>query len=106
MLKPNEQLQVVGLLCREIQLFHSLKKFMTLKKHPPLDDVIPSATDAKRMFESYIAVELQGSENKGFRTYARATNTLANEVTHKRTATIKLAILCSSNLCMKFGESD
>jgi len=94
--ETEEQLQVVGLLCRET-IISLAQEVYDSEKHPPLDDVIPSATDAKRMFESYIAVELQGSENKGLRTYARATNTLANELTHKRTATIKLAKLCSSS---------
>ena len=94
--ETEEQLQVVGLLCRET-IISLAQEVYDSEKHPPLDDVIPSATDAKRMFESYIAVELLGSENKGLRTYARATNTLANELTHKRTATIKLAKLCSSS---------
>jgi len=48
------------------------------------------------MLESYIAVELPGKANDGLRRYAKATNSLSNELTHKRTATAKLAKLCAS----------
>ena len=54
-----------------------------------------SNTDAKKMLEAYIAVELAGSSNATLRKYARATLDLANELTHKRTATKKDASLCS-----------
>lgn len=93
--KKEEQFQVVGLLCRETIITLAQAVFI-LEKHPILDDVKVSKTDAKRMLEAYIAVELAGSSNKILRSYARATLDLANVLTHKRTATKKDAALCST----------
>ena len=93
--KKEEQFQVVGLLCRETIITLSQAVFIA-EKHPILDDVKVSKTDAKRMLEAYIAIELGGSSNKKLRSYARATLDLANELTHKRTATKKDAALCST----------
>ena len=45
------------------------------------------------MLEAYINVELGGAANETLRKYARATLDLANELTHKRTATKKRFIL-------------
>ena len=92
----EEQFQAIGLLCRET-IISLAQEVFDREKHPPLDGTEPSATDAKRMLDSYIAVELPGRENEGLRRYARATNALSNELIHKRTATLKLAKLCSSS---------
>ena len=43
-------------------------------------------TDAVRMIGSYINVRLAGSSNEELRVYAKATNKLANLLTHKRDA--------------------
>jgi len=94
--KNEEQFQAVGLICRET-IISLAQEVYDKDIHPPLDGVKPSDTDAKRMLESYIAVELPGKENEGLRRYAKATNSLSNELTHKRTATLKLAKLCSSS---------
>ncbi len=94
--KNEEQFQAVGLLCRET-IISLAQEVYEREKHPPLDGTEPSKTDAKRMLDSYIAVELPGRENEGLRRYAKATNSLANELTHKRTATLKLAKLCGSS---------
>jgi hypothetical protein len=48
------------------------------------------------MLDAYIAVVLAGGANENLRRYARASNDLANELTHKRTANSKDAALCSS----------
>ena len=90
----EEQFQVIGLLCRETIITLAQSVFVE-DKHPILDDTKVSKTDAKRMLEAYIAVELSGSSNKILRQYARSTLDLANALTHKRTATKKDASLCS-----------
>lgn len=90
----EEHFQVIGLLCRETIITLAQSVF-DKDKHPILDDVKVSSTDAKRMLEAYVAAELSGSSNKKMRHYARSTLDLANELTHKRTATKKDASLSS-----------
>lgn len=90
----EEQFQVVGLLCRETIITLAQSVFIA-EKHPILDNTKVSKTDAKRMLEAYIAVELSGSSNEKLRKYAKTTLDLANELTHKRTATKKDSSLCS-----------
>lgn len=92
--RKEEQFQVIGFLCRETIVTLAQSVFIK-EKHPILDNVEVSKTDAKRMLEAYIAKELLGSSNKKLRQYARSTLDLANELTHKRTATKKDASLCS-----------
>lgn len=92
--KQEEQFQVVGLLCRETIVTLAQSVYIA-EKHPILDNVSVSKTDAKRMLEAYIAVEFGGSANEKLRKYAKATLDLANELTHKRSATQKDASLCS-----------
>jgi hypothetical protein len=91
----EEQFQVIGLLCRETIITLSQAVYVE-SKHPSLDGVDISKTDAKRMLESYIMVELAGGENEILRKYAKTTNDLANVLTHKRTATRRDASLCAS----------
>lgn len=93
--KSEEQYQVVGLLSRETIITLAQVVF-DKEKHPILDGTAISKTDAKRMLEAYIAVELGGSSNETVRRYAKATLDLANELTHKRTATKKDASLCAT----------
>jgi len=90
----EEQFQVVGLLSRET-IITLAQVIYNKDKHPILDGKEISKTDAKRMLESYIAVELAGSSNEIVRKYAKATLDLANELTHKRTASKKDASLCA-----------
>lgn len=55
----EEQFQSIGLLCRETLI--SLAQVVYLpSRHSPLDGVLPSETDAKRMLEAYLAAELGG----------------------------------------------
>lgn len=93
--KNEEQFQGVGLLCRETIISLAQAVFVE-EKHPTLDGVKASKTDAKRMLDAYIAIELGGGANENIRKYARASNDLANELTHKRTANSKDASLCAS----------
>lgn len=92
--KTEEQFQVVGLLSRETIITLAQAVFKK-DKHPILDGKEISKTDAKRMLEAYIAVELSGNSNETLRKYTKVTLDLANELTHKRTATKKDASLCA-----------
>lgn len=91
----EEQFQTVGLLCRET-IISIAQAIFNEDKHPTLDGVKASKTDAKRMLDAYIAGELAGGANENLRKYARASNDLANELTHKRTANGKDASLCAT----------
>jgi hypothetical protein len=63
-------------------------------QHPPLDETEPSATDANRMPESYIAVEMKGDANDELRRYAKASLRSSNALTHSRTADFLSAAIC------------
>lgn len=60
-----------------------------------MDGVVPSKTDAKRMIEAFIAVELAGGANDGARDHARAALKLAVALQHDRTADFRTAALCA-----------
>jgi hypothetical protein len=59
------------------------------ERHPPVDGVIPSDTDAKRRLEAYIAVELGTNANEQARKHAKAALDLAVGLQHKRSATCR-----------------
>ena len=92
----EEQFQVVGLLCRET-LISLAQTVYDPDQHPPLDrdDVVVSKTDAKRMLDRYLAVELGGKSNEVARRYAKASLGLANELQHRRTAVFRDAAICA-----------
>ncbi len=91
--ETEEQFQAVGLLCREVMI--SLAQAVhDPTRHPPLDETNPSETDAKRMLESYLAAELEGSSSRVARRHARASYDLAVELQHRRTANFRQAALC------------
>lgn len=90
----EEQFQTVGLLCREA--FISLAQAVyDPARHPPVDGTVPSKTDAKRMLECYIAVELAGGPNEQVRHFAKSALDLANSLQHSRTATFRDAAACA-----------
>ena len=91
----EEQFQSVGHLCREA-IISLAQAVYDEKKYPILDGVQVSKTDAKRMLDAYIKVELAGGANENLRKYARASLDLANELTHKRTADAKDASICAA----------
>jgi len=91
--KTEEQYQAVGLLCREA-IITLAQTVHDPEKHTSLDGIQPSDTDAKRMLDSYIAVELEGSSNEPSRRYARIAFDFANDLQHRRTASFRLAALC------------
>ena len=88
-----EQFQAVGLLCREA-LISLAETVFDPDKHPPLDGVKISNTDAKRMLDSYLAVEVAGKPNTVVRKHAKVALDLANELQHHRTAEFRRAALC------------
>jgi hypothetical protein len=90
----EEQFQSIGHLCREA-LISVAQAVYKRDRHPPLDGVEPSATDAKRMLEAFISVEMSGAGNANGRRHAKATIDLANDVQHDRTATYQDAALCA-----------
>lgn len=72
---------------------HSRPIFDTAK-HATLDGVAASPTDAKRMLEAYIAIELGGGVNEFVRKHAKAALDLAVQLQHRRTATFRDAAIC------------
>ncbi|HEY9629438.1 MAG TPA: hypothetical protein V6C84_19225 [Coleofasciculaceae cyanobacterium] len=89
----EEDYQTIGLLCREA-IISLAQAVYDPAFHPPLDEVKPSETDAKRMLESYITAELSGSSNEVLRKYAKDAYQLAVTVQHKRSANFREAALC------------
>jgi hypothetical protein len=91
--ETEEQYQAVGLLCREA-IISLAQAVYNPEKHLSIDGVQSSDTDAKRMLDSYISVELEGSSNEASRRHARASFDFANDLQHRRTASFRLAALC------------
>ena len=89
----EEQFQAVGLLCREA-LISLAQTVFEPDQHPPLDGVTVSNTDAKRMLDRYLAVEVAGKSNAIARKHAKVALDLANELQHQRTAAFRNAALC------------
>jgi hypothetical protein len=92
--RSEEQCQAVGLFCREL-LISVAQAVYVPTRHPTLDGVAASDTDAKRMLEAYFAVELAGGTHEVSRKYARSAFDLANELQHRRTATFRQAAMCA-----------
>jgi hypothetical protein len=91
--RSEEQFQAVGLLGRDTLI--SLAQAVYVQgRHPSLDGVEPSSTDAKRQLEAYLAAELGGGANEEARRHARSALDFANAVQHRRTATFRDAALC------------
>lgn len=92
--QTEEQYQAVGLLCRET-LISLAQVVYDPERHNIRDGIAPSGTDAKRMLDAYIAVELAGGPNEGVRRHARAALVSANDLQHHRTADYRQAALCA-----------
>ena len=88
-----EEFQTVGLLCRET-LISLAETVFNPGKHPPLDQAKVSNTDAKRMLDRYLAVEVAGKSNATIRKHAKVALDLANELQHQRTAVFRNSALC------------
>jgi hypothetical protein len=92
--RDEEDYQSIGFLCREV-LISVAQAVYDPDLHPPVDDIVPSKTDAKRMLESFIAKELSGQTNEYHRHYAKSACRLADHVQHRRTADFRTAALCA-----------
>ncbi|MEA3359807.1 MAG: hypothetical protein U9R17_10460, partial [Thermodesulfobacteriota bacterium] len=92
--QTEERYQVVGLLSRETLI--SLAQIVyDSSLHDAIDGIEPGETDAKRMLEAYLNKELSGNTNEAARRHAKAALSLANDLTHRRTATFREAALCA-----------
>lgn len=89
----EEQFQAVGLLCREA-LISVAQAVYVPERYPTLDGVASSPTDAKRMLEAYIAIELGGDVNEYARKHARSALDFSVNLQHKRTAAFRDAAMC------------
>jgi hypothetical protein len=92
--ESEEQCQAVGLLCREV-LISVAQEVYDPTRHPSIDGVAISTSDAKRMLESVFEIDLKGSESKEARAHARSAVNLSLALQHKRTADFRMAALCS-----------
>jgi hypothetical protein len=90
----EEQYQAIGLLCREALISVAQVVYIP-ERHPTLDGVDASPTDAKRMLEAFLSVELGGSPNEEVRSHAKAALKLAVALQHNRTAEFRTAALCA-----------
>ena len=92
--RNEEEFQTVGLLGREALI--SLAQAVHVPEiHPPTDGVQPGRTDAKRMLDAYLEVELAGHANEEARRHAKSALALANALQHRRTASFRDAALCA-----------
>lgn len=87
------EFQQVGHACRET-LIDLAQEVFDPGRHPTDDGVAPSETDAGRMLGAYLSAELSGGSNEASRRHAKAALVLANDLTHKRTASFRDAALC------------
>ena len=92
--KTEEQLQAVGLLCREV-LISVAQAVFDPSRHTSYDVAEVSETDSKRMLEAFFERELFGSVNEEARGHAKAALKLAVALQHKRTADFRMAALCA-----------
>lgn len=83
----EEDFQQIGLLCREV-IISLAQNVYNPEIHGTEDEMGKEIgkTDAVRMIGNYIKVRLAGSSNEELKAYAKATNKLANLLTHKRDA--------------------
>lgn len=89
----EEDFQQVGLLVRET-LISLAQQVYDRGRHPAIDGVEASPTDAKRMLEGYIAVEIAGDSYEHVRKYARSCLNQALALQHGRNASFRDAALC------------
>ena len=108
----EEQYQAVGLLCREALISVSEAVFDP-SRHPTIDGIDASTTDAKRRLEAIFEKELNGSANEEARAHAKAAVKLAYALQHKRTADFRTAAMCAEAastvvnlLAIIFGRRD
>ena len=89
----EEQFQGVGLLCKEA-LISLAQAVFDPDRHPTVDGVSASRTDAKRMLAAFLSTELAGGGNEEARRHAKSALDLASALQHQRTANFRDAALC------------
>ncbi len=90
----EEHYQTIGLISREV-LISLAEATYDSKKYPSIDGKTPSKTDAGRMLESLLEIELRGGTNEEARSHAKAALKFAAALQHKRTADFTTAALCA-----------
>ncbi|MBV1759067.1 MAG: hypothetical protein KMY55_14655 [Dethiosulfatibacter sp.] len=90
--ETEEQFQAIGMIGRET-LITIAQQVFDADKHPTLDGVEASKTDAKRMLEAFLKYELKDTSEKA-RKFAKASVDLGNQLTHDRGATKREAAMC------------
>ncbi len=90
----EEQFQAIGLLCRLV-LISVAEAVNGIARHPTLDGVAASKTDAKWMLDAIIQLELRGSVKDEARAHSRAAMSLVLAFQHNRTADFWMAALCA-----------
>lgn len=88
----EEQFQAIGMLSRETLITVAQQVFDT-DKHPTIDGVEASRTDAKRMLEAFLKFELTNSSEKA-RKFVKSAVDFSNQLTHDRNATKLDASMC------------
>ena len=91
----EEQFQTVGLLCREV-IISACQEVYDANRHADANgNMAPSSTDAKRMLDAILEMDLAGPANQEARKHAKAAVGLALALQHKRTADFRMAALCA-----------
>lgn len=88
----EEKCQAIGMIGRET-LITIAQQVFDPEKHPTLDGVESSTTDAKRMLEAYLQTELKDNSEKT-RKFAKTAVGLGNKLTHDRNSTKRDASIC------------
>ena len=86
--KDEEDFQSIGLLCREVIISLAQTIYNPII-HGEKDEegTEIGKSDAVRMIGNYITYQLKGKQHKELRDYVKSTNAIANQLTHKRSAT-------------------
>ncbi len=94
----EEDFQTIGLLCRDVIISLAQAVYNPIIHGDMHEDGTKIGNaDAVRMIGNYVNYTLSGNNNKELKAYAKATNALANQLTHKRTATKKDMLLAVSS---------
>ena len=96
--RNEEDFQAIGLLCRDV-IISLAQAVYNPQIHGATDETGTQVgnADAVRMIGNYVNVKLSGGHHKVLRAYAKATNDLANQLTHKRSATKRDMLLTVSS---------
>ena len=90
--------QGIGLLCREVIISLAQAVYNpTIHGDTDEDGTRIGSSDAVRMLRNYINFALAGRDYKELRDYIKTENAIANQVTHKRSATKKDKLLTMSS---------